>query len=224
MGLRTLHVVAQEGQSLNPGTYVEFRVTDEGTGIDADVLPQLFDPFFTTKGESGTGLGLATCSSVASQLGGSIEVETAPGKGTTFRVLLPASTSAPAAEMPEPSVRASVRRVLVVDDERPVRETTARMLQASGYDVITAATLTDARGMVDDVSLEFEALITDVVLSGERGTDLLEQCRRARPKIRIVVMSGFSPDPTAAAALSKYDAAFLPKPFRRDQLLRTLKG
>ncbi len=223
LGLRMRQIAPHEIESLSPGAYVEFRVTDEGTGIAADVLPHLFDPFFTTKGESGTGLGLATCSSVASQLGGAIDVETAPGKGSTFRVLLPASTSAPADEAAEPPARASVHRVLVVDDERPVRDTTARILRASGYEVFTAATLLEARGMIDDVTLAFDALITDVVLSGERGTDLLEHCRRLRPNTRILVMSGFTPDPSAAAALSKYDAGFLAKPFRRDQLLKALE-
>ena len=224
LGLCRRRVAPDEVEALAPGDYVEFRVTDEGTGIGADVLPYLFDPFFTTKGESGTGLGLATCTSVASQLGGVIDVETAPGKGSTFRVFLPASTTPPEAAATEPLVRASVHRVLVVDDERPVRETTARILRASGHEVFTAATLADARSMIDDVTREFDALITDVVLSGERGTDLLEHCRRLRPNVRILVMSGFTPDPSAAAALAKHGAGFLPKPFRREQLLKALKG
>jgi len=114
--------------------------------------------------------------------------------------------------------------VLVVDDERAVRETTARMLQASGYQVLTAATLADARQMIADPSLEFDALITDVVLSGERGTDLLAHCRKLRPKTRILVMSGFTPEPSAAAVLAAHDAGFLAKPFGRDQLLKALKG
>lgn len=224
LGLRKRYVPPHEVEALAAGEYVEFRVTDEGTGIAADVLPHLFDPFFTTKGESGTGLGLATCNSVASQLGGAIEVETAPNKGSTFRVLLPASTSTSLEETAEPPTRVSVHRVLVVDDERSVRETTARILQASGYDVFMAATLGDARSMIDDATLEFDALITDVVLSGERGTDLLEHCRRQRPNARILVMSGFTPEPSAALALSRYDAGFLPKPFRREQLLKALRG
>ncbi|HEU5073107.1 MAG TPA: ATP-binding protein, partial [Polyangiaceae bacterium] len=224
LGLRLRHIAPHELETLAPGEYVEFRVTDEGTGIAADVLPHLFDPFFTTKGESGTGLGLATCSSVASQLGGAIEVETAPGKGSTFRVLLPASAPAVTEEPAEPPRPVCVTRVLVVDDEHTVRETTARILEASGYSVFTAATLADARSMIDDVTFDFDALITDVVLSGERGTDLLEYCRRVRPRTRILVMSGFTPDPSAAAALSRHEAGFLPKPFRRDQLLKALKG
>lgn len=224
LGLRLRHVARHEVEALAPGDYVEFRVTDEGTGIAADVLPHLFDPFFTTKGESGTGLGLATCASVASQLGGAIDVETAPGKGSTFRVLLPASTHAVSQEPVDPPAPVRVTRVLVVDDERTVRETTARILQASGYSVFTAATLADARSLIDDVSFDFDALITDVVLSGERGTDLLEHSRRLRPRIKILVMSGFTPDPGAAAALSRYAAGFLPKPFRREQLLKALES
>jgi two-component system cell cycle sensor histidine kinase/response regulator CckA len=224
LGLRTRRVAEHGAEALTPGEYVEFSVTDEGTGIADEILPHLFDPFFTTKGESGTGLGLATCHSVASQLRGSIVVETASGKGSTFRVLLPASAAAaskPVAAQPDP---VSVHRVLVVDDERAVRETTARMLQASGYQVLTAATLADARQIIADPSMEFDALITDVVLSGERGTDLLEHCRKLRPKTRIVVMSGFTPEPSAAATLSAYHAGFLAKPFGRDQLLKALKS
>jgi len=224
LGLRTRHLVQSGTDALTPGEYLEFSVTDEGTGIAEEILPHLFDPFFTTKGEAGTGLGLATCHSVASQLKGTIEVETSPGKGSTFRVLLPASPALapkPVASQPAPL---SVHRVLVVDDERAVRETTARMLQASGHQVLTAATLAEARQMIADPSLEFDALITDVVLSGERGTDLLAHCRQLRPKTRILVMSGFTPEPSAAAVLAAHDAGFLAKPFGRDQLLKALKG
>lgn len=224
LGVRMRSVAAQQIEGLRAGDYVEFRVKDQGTGIAAEVLPHLFDPFFTTKGDSGTGLGLATCSSVASQLGGAIAVETELGKGSTFRVFLPVSTAAPAQPASEPPAPVSVRRVLVVDDERPVRETIARILQASGHEVFMAATLADARAMIEDETRDFDALITDVVLSGERGTDLLEHCRKLRPYTKILVMSGFTPDPNAAAALSKYKAGFLPKPFRREQLLKALQG
>jgi PAS domain S-box-containing protein len=224
LGLRARRVATRGAEALAPGEYLEFSVADEGTGIAAEILPQLFDPFFTTKGESGTGLGLATCHSVASQLGGTIEIETALGKGSTFRVLLPASTAVAAKPVVTQSAPVSVHRVLVVDDERAVRETTARMLQASGYQALTAATLADARQMIADPSLEFEALITDVVLSGERGTDLLEHCRKLRPNTRILVMSGFTPEPSAALVLSAHGAGFLAKPFGRDQLLKALKG
>lgn len=225
LGLRSRRVAAHEVAGLDEGDYVEFRVTDEGTGIAAEVLPQLFDPFFTTKGDSGTGLGLATCASVASQLGGVIDVETSRGKGSSFRVLLPVSTTALGRQPSEPpAARLSVHRVLVVDDERSVRETAARILQASGYEVLTAATLAEAQSMIDDATLAFDALITDVVLNGERGTDLLEHCRRLRPDTKMLVMSGFTPDPSAADALSRHRAGFLAKPFRREQLLKALKG
>jgi signal transduction histidine kinase len=205
------------------GTYVELAVSDEGTGIPRDVLPHLFEPFYSTKRGLGTGLGLATCHGIAVQAGGAIQVDTRPGRGTTFRVCFPIADSR--AQAPAVSSAASEpEHVLVVDDDPGVREMTTRMLCAEGREVRTASTLDEARAILDDPRARVDVLLTDVVIGAERGTDLILPYRKARPKLRIVVMSGYTPDPSASEIVTGQGVEFLPKPFGRDQLLRSLQG
>jgi CheY-like chemotaxis protein len=222
-GLRKRALVNGQIEHLTAGDYIELSVQDEGTGIADEVLPHLFDPFFSTKGDGGTGLGLATCHTIVTRLKGTITVETALGKGTTFRVLLPVSSrDVRPVTIAKPTE--SVRRVLVIDDEEAVRDMTARMLRSSGFDVRTASNLTEAREIILCDTIELEAVLTDIVLSGERGTELLAWTRSIRPKMRIVVMSGYAPEPQSMRSLIEHDAEFLPKPFGMDQLLRALGG
>jgi signal transduction histidine kinase/ActR/RegA family two-component response regulator len=220
--LRRRALTDREVVDLVAGTYVELQVDDEGSGISKETLPHLFEPLFTTKGQRGTGLGLATCLSIVAQAAGVIQVESGDGKGATFRVLLPAADgSEPAIRAPTPG---RVKRVLVVDDDAAVLATTTRMLRAEGHDVVTASTVAQARAIVDDDATHLDAMITDVVLCDERGTDLVSQCRLARPRARIVVISGYAPDPGASETVAAHGAVFLPKPFGRDQLIRALRG
>jgi len=213
----------REVGDLVAGRYVELEVQDEGVGIPRDVLPHVFEPLFTTKGKLGTGLGLATCFGIAVQAGGTIDVISEVGKGTTFRVLLPAAGAAEAS-IAWPPTPLEVKRVLVVDDDANVREMTARMLRAEGHEVLAASTLAEARAILDDDQVHLDALVTDVVLGGEQGTDLIAPCRKSRPEMRIVVTSGYAPDPNASSTVAAGGAVFLAKPFGRDQLLRVLRG
>ena len=221
--LRERRVPASESEPLPPGHYIELAITDQGIGIPEEHLPHVFDPFFTTKGKAGTGLGLATCMSIATQAGGVIRVQSRPGYGTTFRVLLPASRSAPGLPTAASSPR-QVQRVLVVDDERDIRMLIARVLQAAGHDVQLASTLQRAERVIADASLPLDVVVTDVVLSSDRGTSLLAVCRKHRPSVRIVVMSGYAPDPRASELLELHGARFLPKPFSRTQLLEAIRS
>jgi two-component system, cell cycle sensor histidine kinase and response regulator CckA len=205
------------------GEYLVLEVKDQGVGISDDVLPHLFEPFFSTKGARGTGLGLATCFGIVAQAGGTIRVESVLARGTAFRVFLPAATAGPPPAL-DPRVPREVRRVLVVDDDASVREMTSRMLRSEGHEVHTAATLAEARQVLDDHSVALDAMLTDVVLGNESGMDLIEPCHRARPQARIVVTSGYTPDSTASESLALYEAGFLPKPFSRNQLLDALRG
>lgn len=221
-GLRSIRLDADE-PPLTAGVYVEFFVRDVGTGIPEDVQQHIFEPLFTTKGELGTGLGLPTCQNIVSACHGTISVESALGHGTTFRIRLPTCQNSSARPPQRPSpLPEPIRRVLVVDDEPMPRETSARMLRASGFEVVVASNLAEARQYINDPSVELDALLTDVVLSGETGIDLLEECRQHRPKMRIVVMSGYSPNPEASRKVMAVSAKFLPKPFNRQELLRAL--
>jgi CheY-like chemotaxis protein len=211
-------------QTIDGDAYVELSVTDQGGGIPEEIRQHIFEPLYTTKGDAGTGLGLATCHSIVARWHGAISVESETGRGSTFRVLLPASHNGLRAQLRPSPVPQPVRRVLVVDDEPAPRATAARLLQSSGFEVIVASNLKEARDLIREPTLTLDALLTDVVLSGEVGTDLLEECRACRPNIRIVVMSGYSPNPTATEKLMAVSAKFLPKPFSRQELLRALQG
>ena len=221
--LKRRRVEDREVGDVAAGEYVELQVRDNGAGIPPDVLPHVFEPFFSTKGARGTGLGLATCFGIVTQAGGWIGVESEVGKGTVFRVLLPAAAGADAPEIAPPVTR-PVHRVLVVDDESSVRETTARMLRSEGYEVHVASTLAEARRILGDADIALDAMLADVVLGDERGTDLIEDCRRSRPRVRVVVMSGYAPDAGASQLLTRSGAAFLSKPFGRDDLFRAVRG
>jgi two-component system, cell cycle sensor histidine kinase and response regulator CckA len=221
--LRKRELGDREVRDLVAGRYLELEMGDEGTGIPQDVLPHIFEPLFSTKGSAGSGLGLATCFGIAVQAGGAIDVTSRVGKGTTFRVLLPAAEG-PEAPRTKSAQPRDVRHVLVVDDDAGVREMTTRMLRADGLEVLAASTLAEARSFLDDGRIDIDAVVTDVVLGAERGTDLIATCHRSRPQARIVVTSGYTPEPDASAVVDATGVGFLPKPFGRDQLLAALRG
>lgn len=149
-------------------------------------------------------------------------MESEQGRGTTFRVLLPVADAAavPAVQ----AVRTDLRRVLVVDDAAAVRGLTARMLLPEGREVLMASTIAEARAILDDPTVHLDALLTDIVLGPEWGIDLVAAARAARPQMRIVVMSGYAPEPYSSEVVVANGAQFLSKPFGRDQLLHALHG
>jgi PAS domain S-box-containing protein len=220
---RPRELAAGEVLALGAGTYLELLATDTGTGIEERNLPFLFEPFFTTKPESrGTGLGLATCYGIATQCGGTILVETSLGAGTTLRILLPesdAQTNAQAVSPCVPQVTATGRRVLLVDDDPGIIKLATRMLAAAGYEVTPAETLPQAEQLLSDATRQFDVLLTDIVLGNDRGTVLAKRALETRPNIRVVLMSGYAPDPDTTASLLGKRSAFLPKPFDRQSLL-----
>jgi two-component system cell cycle sensor histidine kinase/response regulator CckA len=223
--VRRRNVTAGEIGEIDAGVYVEMAATDSGSGIAPDVLPHLFEPFFTTKPESrGSGLGLATCYGIARQSGGTILVETELGRGSTFRVLLPANDAVPvplASELTPPAGSPG-QRVLLVDDDPAIIRLVGRMLTTAGFEVTGVCTLADAEREIVDLSRPLDALVTDVMLGNDRGTTLVPRARALRPRIRIVVISGYAPEPEAAAALLGKQATFLGKPFDRQSLLEAL--
>jgi two-component system cell cycle sensor histidine kinase/response regulator CckA len=223
--VRTRPLAPREIGDLDAGTYVEIAAADTGSGIAPDVVPHLFEPFFTTKPESrGTGLGLATCYGIARQCGGTILVETELGRGSTFRVLLPADASVPTPierELTPPAGRPG-QRVLLVDDDPAILKSVGRVLESVGFEVATAATLAEAERLLADGARPLDVLVTDVKLGPERGTMLVPKVRALWPRIRIVVISGYAPEPEATAALLGKQATFLSKPFDSRALLAAL--
>ena len=163
---------------LLPGRYVAFRVTDTGTGMDASIAERAFEPFFTTKGgDSAAGLGLPVVRRFATQAGGNAWLRSEPGKGTAITVVLPAAAGSDSPAIYQAQAMKPVGAVLVVDDERAIREVAHRVLTTAGYQVVTAARGDEAVKLLRDPELSFDMILTDVVMPGMTRCGL----RRPRP-------------------------------------------
>jgi len=202
--------------------FVCLSVTDEGTGIDEEVLPHIFEPFFTTKrAGDGTGLGLATVYGIVTRDGGSIEVDSAPGTGTTFNVLLPiadavgsvtdATTLKPAAITP------SHGRVLIVEDEPLVLDAVTAMVTALGYDVTPVKSGRRALAILA-AGRHVDLVLTDVYMPEMTGRVLADRLREQHPGMPIIYMSGNLNDHELRARVEAGDAKFLAKPLDMDGL------
>jgi PAS domain S-box-containing protein len=182
---------------LVPGDYVLLSVSDEGSGIDEDVLPHLFDPYFTTKPEGkGTGLGLASVYGIVREIGGSIRVTSEPGQGATFDVFLPRSrkTAADRETFVRRRVAHGSEAILLVEDDDAVRFALERTLAAAGYRVLAATDAADGQRIFAEHADEIDALVTDVHMPGGSGPDLAAHVRAARPDIPVLYLSGYVGD------------------------------
>jgi two-component system, cell cycle sensor histidine kinase and response regulator CckA len=207
------------------GDTVQLSVTDEGTGMAEPTRARLFEPFFTTKEPGkGTGLGLAVVHGIVSQSGGTIAVESAPGRGTSFEISFP---TAPADLEPDGvEIAASdggTETVLVVEDEPDVRELVRRMLELEGYAVVTAASGAEALRLFEQGG-PIDVLVTDIVMPGLSGRDLAMELRSRAPGLRIVLMSGFAEDAGALDELLAGGAVFVEKPFTSRTLVTEVRS
>jgi PAS domain S-box-containing protein len=205
---------------LPPGDYVRISVSDTGVGMDDETLARAIEPFFSTKGfGKGTGLGLSMAHGLASQLGGALHITSRPGLGARVDVWLPVSaepvtahdTDAAASSGPEPSGLA-----LLVDDEDLVRLSTADMLGELGFSVREARSGEEALRLIDE-GLEFKVLVTDHLMPGMTGVDLIRALRHRRPAAQALIISGFAETDSIAPDLPR-----LAKPFRQADLAAAL--
>ena len=220
------NVAPPDAQTADPAGWIELTVADTGVGMDTDTLERAFEPFFSTKPEGkGSGLGLASVHGIVQATGGHISVDTAPGQGTTFRLLLPAATVAEPAAEPrrrDDPPATTPRRVLLVEDEPTIRELVTETLQHAGHVVFAAADADEARRLFDGHHAELDAVITDVVLPGTSGPQLLEQLRALNARLPVLLISGYAADNLDLGALDGRHTAFLPKPFGMADLLHNL--
>ncbi|MBM3493241.1 MAG: PAS domain S-box protein [Armatimonadetes bacterium] len=211
---------------VQPGTYGVLAVSDMGTGMDEATKAHLFEPFFTTKATGrGTGLGLASAYATVHQSGGTIQVYSEPGIGTTMRLGLPLTDREPE---PEPVAVGAVERgagglVMVVDDEESLREIVARQVEDLGYRTDVRATGADAIAAVEEHGLRPNALLTDVVMPGMSGPALAERLRATLPGLPVVFMSGYTDNAAVRPQLSALSsqpspAPYLAKPFTKADL------
>jgi two-component system, cell cycle sensor histidine kinase and response regulator CckA len=210
---------------VKPGDYVMLAVTDTGQGMSAETRQRIFEPFFTTK-ERGkaTGLGLATVYGMVKQSGGDIGVYSELGKGTTFRLYFPKATELPReSRPPEPvSLRGGKgQTILVVEDEKPVRELTVRMLQQLGYSVLSAASGKEAVGISNLFAGSIGLLVTDVLMPEMSGRQVADELLRLRPELKVLYVSGYTEHAVIHQG-AESGVAFLAKPFSREALARKL--
>jgi PAS domain S-box-containing protein len=210
------------------GRFVCVSKSDTGCGIPAENLARIFEPFFTTKEVGkGTGLGLATVYGIVKQHQGWIEVESTLGKGTTFRVYVPFVSETEAAEEKNPAqiqVRGGTETILLVEDERPVRELVARLLQNHGYKVWQAASGTDALGVWQEHKNEISLLLTDLIMPGNmNGHDLAEKLRAERSRLKVIFTSGYSADIVSKNFKLEPNLNFLQKPYQPQTLAHTVR-
>jgi PAS domain S-box-containing protein len=205
--------------------FVELRLTDTGVGMTEAERRQLFDPFFTTK-EGGTGLGLATVYGIVEQSGGTIEVESAPGLGSSFQILLPAEWApldAPEKEASAAAPTSGVETILLVEDELVVRRLVAEILESHGYSVLQAADGPSALELLRRHTGQLDLLVTDVVMPGMSGPDVAGAVGAMRPGAQVLYISGYADSSVGHHGVLEPGVAFLQKPFDADALTRKVR-
>jgi two-component system cell cycle sensor histidine kinase/response regulator CckA len=212
---------------IQPGFYAQLAITDTGIGMDVAVRAQIFEPFFTTKPVGqGTGLGLSTVYGIVKQSGGHITVYSEPGVGTTFKVYLP-HVAPPESEpargpAPERFPRGS-ETIVLVDDDEGARAVSRRILQRAGYTVLSAADAVEAMRLVGEAGGRVDLVITDVVMPGLGGRDLVSHLRETFPELRVLFVSGYTEEGVRKHGVLDADSAFLEKPFTAERLAQTVR-
>ncbi len=208
---------------LNVAGAVRLSVRDTGEGMSEEVRRHAFEPFFTTKrvGE-GTGLGLSTVYGIVKEFGGHIEIESAPGRGSTFHIEFPASAAAVAAEEAGAAsatpVEGGRETILVVEDERLVRVSIRHLLQSLGYRVLEAAGPEEALSLCEREGDGIDLLLTDIVMPGLSGGELARRLQRRFPGLRVLYMSAFSGETLVEEGRLDQGLPTLEKPFTQEQL------
>ena len=216
-------------EEARPGRFVCLSVRDSGVGIDPAIMDRIFDPFFTTKGLGvGTGLGLSVVYGIVKQHEGWITMESAPEDGALFEVYLPAISIEPEEDPQNASVsleafRGSGERILVVEDEKVIRDLSAEVLSQSGYAVFAAANAQEALELFEKEGGNFALLFCDVVLPDGRGPELSEQLLKRNPGLRVLFTSGYMNGESDWQAIRERGYPFLQKPYPMSDFLRAVR-
>lgn len=209
-----------------PGNYVEITVADTGMGIARDVIGRIFEPFFTTKETGkGSGLGLAMVYGIVKQHGGFIQVESEPGRGAQFHLYFPASSEyADDSRAPEgPAVIGGSERILVIEDEDPVRNLIVAVLKKNGYRVVTCRNGEEAIQALNEDREGFDLVVSDVVMPKVGGKQVYEYSQAVDPKLRFLFISGYSMDSMSESFLIDHELALLQKPFSPQSLMSRVR-
>ncbi len=216
-----IHTYAQ------PGAYVVLSVTDTGTGMNQDTVEQIFEPFFTTKEMGkGTGLGLATVYGIVKQHGGFIDVDSTFGKGTTFRVYLPASGGTPDAREGQPleAPTKGSETILLAEDHEGVRQSAQEMLETLGYTVIIAADGVEAVEIFRAKWKQIDVAVLDVVMPRLSGPDAFMQMSELQPNLRVVFTTGYTSEAASLTSMLEKGASFLQKPYSQRSISQMIRS
>jgi len=202
---------------IEPGSYIMLAVTDSGTGMTREVQQRIFEPFFTTKEPGkGTGLGLAMAYGVVKQSGGSIEVYSEPGMGTSFKIYLPRAEDPAIGAVPNlPKVQTprGTATILLVEDEAALRALAFEILRERGYQVLESGSSAEALKIAASHPAIIHLLLTDVIMPGMGGRLLAEQLVATRPEMKVLYMSGYTDDAVMRHGILHEQVNFLRKPF-----------
>jgi PAS domain S-box-containing protein len=217
---------AAAGGELVPGAHLLLEVSDVGVGMSAETQAHIFEPFFTTKEVGrGTGLGLSTVYGIVKQMGGAVRVTSEPGQGTTFRLFFPVTRERPAEPAaPAPAVTPRGHEtLLLVEDEDAVRHFLTRALERAGYHVLGAGDPATAIVLASAADEEIDLIITDVVLPGGTGPELVKTLTAARPGLPALYISGYADAVLARQQVTPKASHFLQKPFSAAELLARIR-
>ena len=223
-----LHYSPGSGQPLVPGTYACLSVANNGQGLEASMRTHIFEPFYSTKAtiseRKGAGLGLATVYGIVQQSGGFIEIDSAPTKGTTFRIYLPYAGEPAMPKSPSGAWQRTLsgsETILLVEDQDEVRTLLEQVLCAAGYTVLAAENPDVALGLAKQYGGRIHVMVTDMVMPRMDGHELRDAVHAINPGLRVIFMSGY---PERDQALGATRLPFLQKPFKGDKLLRTVRA
>jgi len=206
---------------LEPGRYIRLTVSDTGAGIPLDIRERIFEPFFTTKSRGeGTGMGLATVYGIVKNHDGTVLVDSEPGRGTTFEVLLPIASETSKTVVAE-TIEAPVRgrgRILVVEDEEVVRKLATEILGWLGYETVTACDGVEAVEYYDGHNQDIDLALIDLNMPRMGGRECYQRMKEINPDLRAVLSTGYSRDGAAQEILDDGVQGFVQKPFQASQL------
>jgi nitrogen-specific signal transduction histidine kinase/CheY-like chemotaxis protein len=209
--------------------YLELEVSDNGCGMLQEIQPKVFDPFFTTQ-SAGHGLGLAVVQGIIRNLGGTIQLASEPGKGTTFRILLSCApgaadeTEGPPRGTGEPEGELITATILIVEDEDVLRQAVAKLLRGKGAEVLEAANGTVAIDFLRNKGNQIDVVLLDLTIPGPSSQEVLAEAAQGRPGLKVILTSAYSEEMVAASVSSPIIRSFIRKPFPLWDLVQTLRN